>query len=260
MANGIIHATWVGGEPTLRPDVLEAAATETPLNWVVTNGMKVKKTMAGPDCTNWDIENLPKNVWFIVSLDGVGGYHNMSRAHVGLYEKIYSRFFKTHRSRRTITTTTLHKGNINQAKDLLREWQTSSILGMTFEFATPIGRSADPSLDIVGETRNKVIDELIHLKRRYGSFMRNSVSGLEMQRSENLPRWVGAKNCPTVKYSVSFDSLGRVKTPCILGSSLENPRGKKPNCAACGCHVPTIFEGLKKFDLQTLSSAFWFLS
>ena len=257
---GIIHATWVGGEPTLRPDVLEAVTKIVPLNWVVTNGSRVSKKMAGSEYKNWDIEDLPSNAWPILSLDGVGNKHDASRNKAGLYDELVSRFFKTHRSHKTMTTTTLHQGNADQPAYLLEEWKNSGIVGMTFEFATPIGRKANPQLDIIGDDRNRAIDELIRLKKRYGSFLRNATTGLEMQRPENLASWVGPAKCPIVRSTLSFDSQGRAKSPCILGSNPANKTGKKPNCSACGCHVPTIIEGIKKFDIQTLQSVFWFLS
>lgn len=257
VANGIIHATWVGGEPALRPDVLEAVTPMVPLNWIVTNGMAVKPMVKGYD--QFDLARDLPNTWVIVSLDGVGESHDQSRKHRGLYDEIRSRFYRTHRSRCTMTTTTLHQGNRHQPAQLLAEWRTSGILGMTFEFATPIGRPANREWDLVGEDRDQVINELISLKRQNGSFMKNSVFGLGMQRSANLSSWTGPTRCPTAKLSVSYDSLGRKKAPCILGSNDANPLGKRPNCGSCGCHVPTIFEGLKRLDWQTLQSAFWFL-
>lgn len=260
VVGGIIHATWIGGEPTLRPDVLMAVTPLVPINWVVTNGMFAKKGLAGKGWEIWDVEDLPKNTWVIISLDGVSEAHDSSRNHPGLYAEIVNRFFDTQRSRRTLTTTTLHRGNVNQPELLLKEWQHSKVLGMTFEFATPIGRRPNPQWDIIGDDRNRAIDRLLALKRRYGNFMRNSEFGLNMQRPENLLAWVGAKNCPTARLSVSFDSLGRLKTPCVLGSNRGNPKGQKPVCTACGCHVPAIFEGVRRGDLETLRAAFWFLT
>lgn len=258
--NGIVHATLIGGEPTLRPDVIMEIAKIVPIVWVVTNGMKVDKVMAGEEYKDWDVEDLPKNVSIILSLDGVGEAHDKSRQRKGLYDELKQRFYKTHRSHKVITTTTLHKGNIDEPEKILRDWRDSGIRGCTFEFSTPVGRVGSPEFgDIVGEERNRVIDRLIELKRKYGSFMKNSVMGLNMQRPQNLAKWVGAKNCPTVRFSISFDSLGRIKSPCVLGSNSANPKGKRPDCASCGCHVPTVFEGMRVFDLQTIQSALWFI-
>src|SRR3972149_6005560 len=127
-----------------------------------------KRVWLGGGYENWDVEDLPRNMWVILSLDGVGEYHDRSRAHSGLYEELAARFYKTHRSKRTLTTTTLHTGNADQSAKLLEQWRDADILGMTFEFATPIGRAANPQLDLIGDARNKVIDDLIRLKKKYG--------------------------------------------------------------------------------------------
>lgn len=247
---GIIHATWVGGEPTLRPDVLQAVTPIFPINWIVTNGIEIKH----PRFPDFDIFSLP-NTSIIVSIDGVGTIHDYSRQHPGLYSAIKKRFW----NKPVLTTTTLHQANKDQPEKLLRAWNRSGIKGMTFEFATPIGRAADPRYDLIGKDRDTIIDRLIELKRIYGRFLVNSVQGLNMLRSENLKKWTGAAKCPTARFAVSLDEIGQRKLPCILGSAPDNPRGVKPACGSCGCHVPTVLSGIKHLDWETIQSAFWFL-
>jgi len=247
---GIVHATWVGGEPMLRPDVLRAVTPLFPINWIVTNGTNIYKTKD----PHFDPFALP-NTWIIVSLDGVGDAHDTSRNKPGLYEKIKTFYW----NKPILTTTILHQGNRNEPAKLLAEWSKSNIVGMTFEFATPIGRAANPKWDLVGKDRDRVIDDLISLKKKYGRFMANSINGLTMQKSQNLTSWVGELRCPTAKYTISFDAQGNIKRPCVLGSSPNNPKGKRPNCSACGCHVPTVLSGIKLLDLQTFDAALWFL-
>ena len=53
---GVIHCTWVGGEPLLRKELIEKGKEIFPFNWVITNG-----TISIPD---W------KDVTFFVSIDG----------------------------------------------------------------------------------------------------------------------------------------------------------------------------------------------
>ncbi len=255
----LIAGIGVGGEPTMRPDILMAIAVKFPIFWVVTNGMRVKMSMAGPEFNAWDVEDLPPNTGIILSLDDIREGHDRSRNHEGLYHEIWERFYQTHRSSRVLTSTTLHQGNKDAPQRLLKKWRHSGIRGMTFEFATPVGRLADPRFDLVGEDRNRVIDELLRLRRLYGGFMKNSPWGLEMQRPENLPAWVGEANCPTASLSIALDSLGRPKTPCVLGSNQANPKGMKPDCNACGCHVPTMFAGMKRLDSETWKSVLWSL-
>jgi MoaA/NifB/PqqE/SkfB family radical SAM enzyme len=252
---GIVHSTLVGGEPTMRPDVLEAVTAIFPMNWVVTNGTDAKSMVKGYEKFD-PTRDLP-NTWVILSLDGVGEAHDKSRDHPGLYDLLKAKYYQTGRG--ILTTTTLHQGNRHEPAKLLAEWSKSGIAGMTFEFATPIGRRANPHLDLVGDDRNQVIDELLRLKRTYGGFLKNSSWGLDMQRTENLSAWVGAKNCPVSLLTISLDAMGRVKSPCVLGSNSANPKGQRPNCSACGCHVPTFVEGLKMLEWQTFQSVLWFI-
>ncbi len=247
---GVIHATWVGGEPMLRPDVLKQVTAIFPINWIVTNGTDTgSKILPG-----FDPFSLP-NTQIIVSLDGVGEAHDKSRNKPGLYAQICERYW----DKPILTTTTLHQGNKQEPGKLLAEWSKSKIIGMTFEFATPIGRNVNRKWDLVGTDRDEVIDELIRLKKQYGRFMANSIYGLLMQKSNQLKTWTGPAHCPTPKYSVSVDAQGNIKWPCVLGSSPENPLGKWPSCAVCGCHVPTVYAGFKRLDWQTIEAAFWFL-
>ncbi len=244
-SKGVIAATWVGGEPTLRPDVLKAVTPIFPINWIVTNGIPVG-----------DFDPLTlKNSGVILSLDGVGQVHDKSRNRQGLYKLLKKRFW----NKPVLTTTTLHKGNRNQPEKLLKEWSQSDVLAMTFEFATPIGRKANPKFDLVGKERDEIIDELIKLKKKYGRFIMNSEKGLNLLRSKNLKTWVGGKNCAVARFVYCLDELGEIKKPCVLGASPNNLKGKRPSCADCGCHVPAMLQGLKTFDISTIDGLAWFL-
>ena len=79
---GFVQANWIGGEPTLRPDVLRAVTSIFPVNWIVTNGIPV---------SSFDPFTL-KNTWIVLSLDGVGEIHDKSRGKDQLYETIKKRF------------------------------------------------------------------------------------------------------------------------------------------------------------------------
>ncbi len=129
---------------------------------------------------------------------------------------------------------------------------------MTFEFATPIGRPADQRHDLIGKERDTVIDRLLAIKNVYGRFLANSTRGLNLLRSNNLKKWTGPARCPTAKFTISLDEAGQRKFPCVLGSSPDNPRGSKPACGSCGCHVPTVISGLRHLDWQTIQTALWF--
>lgn len=69
----IVHASWVGGEPLLRKEVIEKGMRHFPFNMVVTNG-----TLELP---KW------KNCVFNVSVDGTKEYHEKIRG-AGIYDKV----------------------------------------------------------------------------------------------------------------------------------------------------------------------------
>lgn len=221
--DGIIHCTWVGGEPLLRTKLLEKLVGFFPANWVVTNG-------------TFPLPKL-KNTFFVVSLDGTQKIHDQIRQK-GLYQKIKEKI--NHRSD-TITNTTLFAVNKDEPEKLLAEWCGTKIKGMTFNFATPM-KGTNESLYLTEKERNQVIDNLSELKREYKDFMLVSRNLLEGLRPENVKKWY--RNCPTRRFSISFSSEGKRKLPCVLGS--------KAICSSCGCHVPIVLESLKKLDLETI--------
>lgn len=229
--SGIIHCTWVGGEPLLRAKLLEKLVEFFPANWVVTNA-----TLPLPKL---------KNTFFIVSLDGTQKIHDQIRQK-GLYQKIKKRI--SHRDD-AITNTTIFSVNKNEPEKLLEEWFGTKIKGMTFNFATPM-HGTEKGFYLTDEERNQTIDKLLMLKKEYKNFMLVSKTWLEGLRPKNVKKWY--KDCLTRKFSISFSSDGKIKNPCVMG--------EKAICSSCGCHVPMVLESLKKFDLETIKILYRMMS
>lgn len=229
--SGIFHCTWVGGEPLLRTKLLRRLISIFPLNWVVTNGTLL----------------LPKfkNTFFIVSLDGTEKIHDKIRKK-GLYQQIKKNISNRHD---VITNTTIFSFNKNEPEKLLQEWYKTKIRGMIFNFATPI-RGLDKNIYLSDKERNRVINKLLKLKRKYKDFMFVSPAWLENLRQENVKKWY--RNCLVRKYVYCFASDGKRKLPCVLG--------EKAICFSCGCHVPTILDSLKNFDPETIKVLYKMIS
>lgn len=221
---GITHCTYVGGEPTLRPDVLEVCTKIIPYNWIITNG-----TTVPPDVNN---------ALFGLSVDGTQKVHDDIRMN-GLYQKIWDNY--SCRSK-TFITTTLMNANKNEPEKLLKEWSNTSILGMAFNFATPFTNS-DNTFWMPWSERDKVIDKLIQLKHEYGDFILMTRKQLELLRRENVEKW--SKNCTMKWFSKSFYSNGKQKFPCILGECAI--------CNRCGCHISTVPNSVFKLDFEVVS-------
>lgn len=163
----IFHASWVGGEPLLRKDVVEKGMKLFPFNMVVTNG--------SIELPKW------KNCVFNISVDGTKEYYERIRG-LKIYDKV-----KEHANRDDIHVNiacVLNKNNCHAVESLLEEWKNTKIGGINFDFYTPIdGITEDLWLD--WEERDKVIDQLLGLKKKYGNFILNSKSILRLMKSDS---------------------------------------------------------------------------
>ena len=212
----IIHASWVGGEPLLRKDIVEEGLKLFPFNMVVTNG-----TMELP---KW------KNCVFNVSVDGTKEYYEEIRG-VGLYDKV-----KKHADRDDIHVNiacVLNKKNYKCIDPLLEEWKKTKIGGVNFDFYTPI-KGIEDDLWLNWEERDRIIDHLLELKKKYGNFILDSKSVLRLMKSENSRKITS--NCMLPKTVISLDPMGNRKLPCILG--------EKADCERCGCIIAFQTESL----------------
>ena len=212
----IIHATWIGGEPLLRKDVVEKGLKLFPFNMVVTNGSM--------ELPNW------KNCVFNVSVDGTKKYYEEVRG-LKIYDKV-----KKHANRNDIRINiacVLNKKNYHCIEPLLEEWKETKIGGVNFDFYTPI-KGIKEDLWLGWNERDKIIEQLLVLKKKYGNFILNSNSVLELMKSENSKNVT--KNCKLPQAVISLDPVGNRKLPCVLG--------EKADCSKCGCVVPFQVESI----------------
>ncbi len=217
----IIHCTWVGGEPLIpnKRELLEQGIKEFVFNWVVTNG-------------TWPIPKL-ENTAFFVSIDGTEKYHDFIRGK-GIYEKIKKNISES--SARIFIHAVINAKNAVSIPDLLEEWHHSNVRGIIFSFHTPMPGVKDP-LYIKPSERDKIVNGLIGLKKKYKDFISMSKKHLELFLSENYKQVIDdnardKKNCMLKKGTViSFDSDGRIKYPCVMGDM---------DCSRCGCTIPYL--------------------
>ena len=247
----IKFAVIVGGEPGLvrMRERVEVVSQNFPFSWLVTNGLP------DPLDRQYNIYGQFSNVFVIVSIDGIKEAHDNSRKRNGLFDTIVERFW----DKPILTTTTLHVGNRNEPRRIVEYFMCSRILAHAFEFATPIASKPIPGVHLIEKKRDVVINDLHRLKDEFPRKVAISHYMLEMMRTDAVAKWGGPKRCPSVSHALSF-TLDRKtggwvqKIPCVLagGASL------KPNCRFCGCHVPTVFLGMKK-DPSTFAQVLWFL-
>lgn len=235
--HGIYIVTLVGGEPTMRPDIIQVFCEEMPRRvCVVTNGTYPLKRF----------ENL---YFYWISLDGTETVHNSIRGN-GSYSKTkqnildYTKGPDRHGKpawKDIWITMTINSLNYNTITDLVEEWM-GTVNKIGFQFHTPFIKE-DPLWIPFGEKRSSMVDDIIELRRKYPDFVINSEKQLTLMKGN----WGGVGTTPIQCPSwaiLSLDHMGRVKQPCCIGS--VNNKGLKPICEQCGlgCYSVLVANGI----------------
>ena len=233
----IYIVTLVGGEPTLRPDVIQVFCEEMPRRvCVVTNGTYPLKRF----------ENL---YFYWISLDGTETVHDSIRGR-GSYAKTkqnildYSKGPPRHGKpawKDIWITMTINSVNYSSITDLVEEWR-GKVNKIGFQFHTPFIKD-DPLWIPFGERRSEMVDIIIELGRKYPDFVINGEKQLSLMKGN----WGGVGTIPVQCPSwaiLSLDHMGRVKQPCCIGSA--DSKGLKPICEQCGlgCYSVLVANGI----------------
>jgi Fe-coproporphyrin III synthase len=125
----IVHATWVGGEPFIRKDLLKKATSKFLLNWVATNG-----TLTFP-------EDLNDNTTFVVSIDGPERYHDEIRGQ-GMFSIAFENVQKT--NARVYSHSVINRINQDGIEEMTGHLRGTRIRGVRFSFYTPEYNTEDP--------------------------------------------------------------------------------------------------------------------
>jgi Fe-coproporphyrin III synthase len=229
--------TLVGGEPTMRPDIIEAFCQEMPRRvCVVTNG-------------NFPLKRFKDLYFYWISLDGTQKAHDSIRGE-GSYAKTKNNVLEYIKGPPrngkpawkdiwvTMTINSLNYGTVNE---LVEEWK-GIVNKIGFQFHTPFMKG-DPLWLEFGELRNNIVDNLVRLRRKYPQFVINSEKQLSLMKGN----WGGTGTTPVQCPSwaiLSLDHLGRIKQPCCIGSADTN--ALKPICEDCGlgCYSVLVANGI----------------
>jgi len=237
--NRLFVVTLVGGEPTLRPDVIQVFCEEMPRRvCVVTNG-------------TFPLKQFKDLYFYWISLDGTEKVHDSIRG-AGSYYKTRENILNyiSNDDRRQgkpawkdiWITMTINSLNYFTVEDLLKEW-VGRVNKIGFQFHTPFVKG-DPLWLPYGEKRNQVVDLLISLKEKYPNFVVNGTKQLSLMKGN----WGGVGTTPVQCPSwaiLSLDHMGNVKRPCCIGSA--NSDAMKPICEDCGlgCYSILVAQGIK---------------
>jgi len=238
----IYIVTLVGGEPTMRPDIIEVFCEEMPRRvCVVTNGTYPLKRF----------ENL---YFYWISLDGTEEIHDSIRgkdAYVKTKQNILEYIRGPDRKGKPAwkdiwITMTINSLNYNTIEDLVEEWK-NKVNKIGFQFHTPFIKN-DPLWMPFGDKRTKVVDNLIALRKKYPHFVINGEKQLSLMKGN----WGGIGTTPIQCPSwaiLSLDHMGRIKRPCCIGSAdigHSSKNAAKPICEECGlgCYSVLVAQGI----------------
>lgn len=223
--HNILSMGWSGGEPLYRTECVVEGARLFEMNQLFTNG-----TLPVPD--------LPGLTPF-VSLDGTREIHDDIRGR-GTYDKIMMNI-KDSPAKTVIFLATFHRLNEGCLEDMAGELSgiktpTTALLAMIF---TPLKTYQDIKgyahaetqknvMDFSREERDRFIDRLIALKKKYPNYLLNSEVNLEMMKSANA--FEATSRCNMPRRTLTLDLKLNRKLPCVLGSDVD--------CSKCGCPFP----------------------
>jgi MoaA/NifB/PqqE/SkfB family radical SAM enzyme len=210
------QCSWVGGEPLLRKEVIERCRRFFPFNIVVTNG-----TIPLPD---W------RDVHFFVSVDGTREAHEAIRG-TGTYDRIRANADRPDLD--VMVTYCINRLNAHCIEEFVAEWDASNVRHVAFEFHTPVrGLAADAELALSPQERDRILTQLLELKRIYRHFILPPARTYRLMRSDRC-RAV-TDRCQYRRAAFVFGPDGRRKFPCMLGPKVD--------CDRCGCIIPFVTE------------------
>jgi len=203
---------WLGGEPLLRPEVIEAGKGFFKTNVVFTNG--TRELPNWPDCR------------FVVSVPGDSSlYGELTGGNETLYATV-----KEHASRPDLNVLVAYcitRRNVASIPDFLFEWRKTGVKGVYFEFYTP-SRGENGELCLDWTERDLAIDTLLCLKKSFGDFIYTPSLLLRLMKTDTVRGILSA--CRAKDTQLSLDPMGNPKSPCQLGPASD--------CSRCGCMLP----------------------
>jgi len=226
-ACGLRAAILYGGEPTLRPEICQAAARIFDATLAFTNGVN-------------GFPELENGQW-ILSLDGPETENDRIRGE-GVYQKAVENL-KT-ASHPPIVHMTISRLNRNSLGRFVQEMMRLPVKGMGFSFVTPNRGPGDENLFIPLAERNQLVMELLRLRKKYGEKIGfTPAMARQLLTYGAFDQWNRLSACPVRQRVRCYRSDGRPKT-CTYGNQAD--------CSRCGCAAVVAYRGaFNPFDYRT---------
>ena len=227
-AKGLRAAILYGGEPTLRPGICRAAARIFDATLAFTNGVN-------------GFPELENGQW-ILSLDGPEAENDRIRGK-GVYRMAVENLQKA--SRRPIVHMTISKMNRDSLERFVSDMMALPVKGVGFSFFTPDKGEKDETLYIPLNERDKLVRELLFLRKRYGEKVGfTPAMARQLLTHGDFAKWNRLSDCPVSQRVRCYKSDGRPKT-CTYGEQAD--------CSRCGCAAVVAYRGaFNPLDYKTL--------
>ena len=230
--NHVFIITLVGGEPTLRPDVIELFVNEFPKRVsIVSNG-------------TFPLKKYKDLYFYWISVDGTEEVHDTIRgkgAYASTRKNILDYVEKNGDNawKDIWISMTINSLNYKTVPAVIEEWYDhANKIG--FQFHTPFAKG-DPLWLPFGPERTKVVDDIISMQDKYDDqYIINPKSQLELMKKNWGGKGTTPIDCPTWAI-LSVDHMGREKKPCCIGSAEKNSMA--PICEDCGLGCYSVLVG-----------------
>jgi len=214
--HGLRTMLWMGGEPLLRPDVLEPGVRHFQHNTITTNG-------------TLDLLDLPQTQ-YVVSLDGPPEINDQIRGQ-GTFERVMRTLGRVPGGfgPAVLVQCVVTRMNGDKLEDLVQALLPTCIQGLTFSFYVPTREDRSPHTWGSLERRDAAVLEVMRLKQRYPHLIRNRDRSLELMLSPNAK--AVTDDCPSRKLVLPLYLEGRdfVTPYCCYGNDVD--------CDLCGAWV-----------------------
>ena len=216
--------SWVGGEPSLRPEILRAGAEIFPYNMVFSNGII-------------SIPDLPMALG--ISLDGPPEINDEIRGK-GVYEKAIKTIREA--SKKVFVQSVVTRKNFPFLDEFTaRLSKEKNLAGVVHSIYVPQkGDSSNLGFDF--PERDRVVEKLLMLKDEYGEFILFPRRAFELMHSSHSASVT--KNCDMRIHSLAMDYTLRRRKPCCYGENVD--------CDLCA--VPTPFVLAAKKEMKQLGN------